>query len=236
MNKELALVVYSNSEYYDVLNVFDKCYLHYANLQLEKYLFSDTFNVNFKTIKYDNSFLYTERLLNCLQQIDYDNILFLHEDMILYDYVKKEEFDKIYQIYKNNNFDYIKLIKTGVHSGTEIFSNIYNFDKSSDTAFAVQPTIWKTNSLINFLKINNNKNIWQLERDSQEVAKKLNGFYYHNKNSKKRGQAHWDSFVFPYIATAIVKGRWNFMEYKDELLNIDITHMKINFLQRGLFV
>lgn len=236
MINELALLVYSNSDYYDVLEVFNKCYNYYGDLKLHKYLASDITHKDFDTITYDNSKSYTERLLSCLEHIPNEHILFLHEDMILYDYVKKEEFNKIFEIYKNNNFDYIKLIKTGIFLDEECYPNIYKFNQLSDTAFAVQPTIWKTKSLIHFLKLNKNKNIWQLERDSQEIAKKLNGFYYHDKNSKKRGQAHWDSIIFPYIATAIVKGKWNFLEYKEELVRINNQHIVINFASRGLFI
>jgi hypothetical protein len=40
---------------------------------------------------------------------------------------------------------------------------------------------------------------------------------------------HWDSSIFPYIATAIVKGKWNIGEYEKELKpildewNIDVN-------------
>ena len=34
---------------------------------------------------------------------------------------------------------------------------------------------------------------------------------------KKRGMYHYDSIVFPYIATAINKGKWNMSEYQTEL-------------------
>ena len=49
-------------------------------------------------------------------------------------------------------------------------------------------------------------------------------FLYNNE--RKRGKNHWDSNYFPYIATAIVKGEWNFMEYKTELMEI-LTSNKI---------
>ena len=40
------------------------------------------------------------------------------------------------------------------------------------------------------------------------------------KGENKRGAHHYDSSVYPYIATAIVKGKWNVTEYKNELTNI----------------
>ena len=45
---------------------------------------------------------------------------------------------------------------------------------------------------------------------------KINGLYCYY-NEPKRGSNHHDSSVFPYIATAIVKGKWNCLEYRKEL-------------------
>ena len=43
------------------------------------------------------------------------------------------------------------------------------------------------------------------------------GYTYFCGSEKLRGQAHYDSAIFPYIATAIVKGKWNNLEYSSEL-------------------
>ena len=32
--------------------------------------------------------------------------------------------------------------------------------------------------------------------------------------------SHWDSKVYPYVATAIVKGKWNYSEYESELSSL----------------
>ena len=45
----------------------------------------------------------------------------------------------------------------------------------------------------------------------------INGLYVYN-GEPKRGSNHYDSKVFPYTATAVVKGKWNFSEYEAELL------------------
>ena len=37
---------------------------------------------------------------------------------------------------------------------------------------------------------------------------------------KKRGKFHYDSSVYPYVCTAVIKGKWNFKEYKKELYEI----------------
>jgi len=50
----------------------------------------------------------------------------------------------------------------------------------------------------------------------------------------KRGLYDYDSNIFPYIATAIVKGKWNYSEYKNEL-DILFDMYKINKMERGVF-
>ena len=74
------------------------------------------------------------------------------------------------------------------------------------------------NTLINLLKKNLNVNCWQLEYKSQKVVKKLGikiGVLAGDCN--KRGKFHCDSEYYPYIATAIFKGKWTISEYPKEL-------------------
>jgi len=37
------------------------------------------------------------------------------------------------------------------------------------------------------------------------------------KKQIKRGIYHWDSGIYPYIATAVVKGKWDYECYSKEL-------------------
>jgi hypothetical protein len=93
----------------------------------------------------------------------------------------------------------------------------------------MQATLWRKESLITILNdaYNNFKNdsIWESESRLNTISQKnkINGVFVYN-NEKKRGLNHWDSKYFPYIATAIIKGKWNFVEYKKELLTILISN------------
>ena len=60
--------------------------------------------------------------------------------------------------------------------------------------------------------------IREFEPRAQEICKyfKIRGLYTHN-GEPKRGELHWDTSVYPYIATAIVKGKWNLSQYEKEL-------------------
>jgi hypothetical protein len=78
-------------------------------------------------------------------------------------------------------------------------------------------------------------NIWDLEVKSQKIVKslKLNAAFSY-RNGKKRGMYHFDNEVYPYIATAIGKGKWNLGEYGYELEPL-LQKLNINPSLRGWF-
>jgi hypothetical protein len=61
-------IVYSNNEYFDVLDIFIDEWNHYYNKDL--IVFADTPYKNKKTITYNNNSKYTDRLIECLEQIN----------------------------------------------------------------------------------------------------------------------------------------------------------------------
>ena len=66
------------------------------------------------------------------------------------------------------------------------------------------------------------KNIWEFEANtSKEYLNDLISLCSFDKFvDKKRGKFHYDSSVYPYVCTAVIKGKWNFKEYKKELFEI----------------
>ena len=77
-------IVYSNNDYFDVLDIFIDEWNHQYNKDL--IVFADTPYKNKKTITYNNNSKYTDRLIECLEQINNEIVLYQHEDMFLYDY------------------------------------------------------------------------------------------------------------------------------------------------------
>jgi hypothetical protein len=60
--------------------------------------------------------------------------------------------------------------------------------------------------------------IWEFEARAQSTFRALGlrgGFT--SAKGEKRGTLHWQNPYYHYVATAIVKGKWNFAEYKAEL-------------------
>ena len=86
---------------------------------------------------------------------------------------------------------------------------------------------------IEILKKNLNVNIWELEYKSQKVVKDLGiKIGVLSGESKKRGIYHCDSEYYPYIATALFKGKWTISEYDVELKKL-FNKYQIDPLIRG---
>ena len=56
---------------------------------------------------------------------------------------------------------------------------------------------------------------------------------FHYDGEPKEGDHHYGSNVYPYVATAVVKGKWNISGYQDKLKNI-LVENNININLRGV--
>ena len=166
-------------------------------------------------ILYNEEDSYTERLESILPQIDEDMVLYLHEDMILYDAPDMEELSRVETYLRSHNsVMMIKLIAT-----LGLLFEVAPFIRASSTPykFVVQPTLWKKDKLKE-LASGEKYSIWEMEEKIQSKFSSVGlGYTYFRGSEKLRGQAHYDSLIFPFIATAIVKGKWNNLEYPSEL-------------------
>lgn len=168
--------------------------------------------------EYNDKLIYKKRVYECLLNMnDNDVVLFNHEDMFLYDF---PDYDKLYDMQKlveTDNADLIKLLRNGdiLKQYGEYDYLYHNFD-----GFSIQPTIAKVKTLKQIFSKIDGDTIWSFEANSMSVLNSwglTNLFIYDNK--PKRGSNHWDSGIYPYVATAIVKGNWN-NEYIEELNKI----------------
>lgn len=179
-------------------------------------------------IFYDEKNAYPRRLLSCLERLsDYEFIFFDHEDMFLYGPPDEAALIEYYNVMKQGKFDHIRLIKGGRHFYWPVIGvrNLYRIFNFSSWIFSIQPSFWKRTALIEILKANLDCNIWELEVRSQKVVKQLGlRFAYAHSKGAKRGIHHFDSDIYPFIATAIGKGKWNYSEYPNELGKVFSTY------------
>jgi len=231
----ISCIVYSHSEYDDCWLPFFDRFKRHCSFEFDKYyLFSDDTNEKadkrFQHIAYNNEDAYTNRLLSCLEHIDTEYCLFQHEDMILYDDIHKEYFQECVDYIEGRGLtrtDYIKLHKSGsprdlspqncwrIKESDILKTSLVSFDYM----FSIQPSLWKTKVFRELVENNQNLNIWKLETRGQSYCKEtlMSSLYTQHHTDQRRGMFHWDSIVWPYIATAILKGKWCTNEYPIEL-------------------
>ena len=214
MGISIPLIVYTHTDMKDVWPMFFG--------QLKKYIGDtkvyvavnedDTQLSDMIRIIYDDSKQYTDRWKDILEQVEEETLMFMHEDMILFDKVDFNSLEKYIQYVKNNLVNSVKLILAGDAASISDVDNTLVHNEFA--RFSVQPTIFKKKLLEDLVVLHPNKNIWDFE---QSIQINSNDFMVKLGNERKRGIYHYDSLVFPYIATAINKGKWNMSEYSNEL-------------------
>jgi hypothetical protein len=240
-----TIVIYSHTDYEDVWpvilgqnNLFFKNYP--KKLFINKHI--NYLDNNYKQFFYYERENYTNRILSCLKQLDDEEIIiFMHEDMPLFSAPNHEKILDFCNLIENEEADFIQLLKSSqnnIFKTTKIHSNL--IQNESGHLFSVQPTICHVKKIKKLFEAIPNHNIWEFENKTTEFCKLLNlnkCFMVHEANEPKRGLYHWDSFIYPYIATAIVKGRWNLLEYNKELTTLfDIYNIDKNKRGTNIYV
>lgn len=234
-----TIILYTHTDYKDIWPIIFG--------QLNKYLSKhkkiifvnkadESIDKNYEQIYYSNELAYTDRIKSCLQQINEKVILFLHEDMPLYEEPNYKVLDDFAEIVKNGKADFIKLIKIDMQKFDPSLIHVNLIKCPSNSLFSIQPTITTVEKMFRLFEEVPNTNIWQFEEVVSDICikNKYNCFMSSFENESKRGIAHFNSTVFPYIAIAIVKGKWNFLEYKNEL-EILFKKYNINKESRDIF-
>jgi hypothetical protein len=124
--------------------------------------------------------------------------------MILFDTPNFELLEKYYGYVKSGVVESIKMILAG---DSFLPSTIDSTLVTNQYAkFSIQPTLVKKEIFQNLVNTIGSLNIWQFE---EAIISYGRDFMIRVGSEKKRGMYHYDSIVFPYIATAINKGKWN---------------------------
>ena len=182
-----------------------------------------TFNEEYKAITYDDTIPYNQRVTSCLNQMDdEDIILFSHEDMFLYDSPNFELLDEYIRLIEAGEVDLIKLLRNG-DGLVEYDRKLSLYYNQPQYGFAIQPTLTKVKTLKRIYSEVPGDTIWEFEANAQTEVTKwgLTNLCIYD-GAPKRGGQHWDSYLYPYVATAVVKGKWNTKEYSRELNDIGV--------------
>lgn len=246
---DTARVLYTHTDYADCWPIYFGQVNKLGNLFEKNYVLVNRIDSRiptyFEQIVYDESLAYTDRLRTSLERVESELIFFEHEDMILYDVpevtqliayanlIKKKRVDKL----NPNRFDSIKLVRGGRFFSRKVrkrgTKSLRAISRISPWIFSIQPSFWLRNSFIELLSQHNDTQIWKFEKDAQKT---MRSFKFRVatvfERTSKRGTYHFNSKIYPFIATAIVKGKWNTLEYNEELTEFSEEY-RVNLNLRG---
>lgn len=228
-------VCYTNSNTSDVWDMFYEQNKKYCSYPL--YMISDKPH---KDKKYKNVYLYQNEQpywsvwVLTLEDIDSEFFIYLQEDFILYGDVCEQKIKEYEEFLKNNpEYSFIRLLKSGQLNSIQLSDTLFEIESNNNNIFSMQPTIWRTADFIKLYKQVKATKWFENELYIQKcIELKLKGAYHYN-NEPKRGINHYDSNVYPYIATALVRGKWNISEYPVELKSL-LNQYNIDMNARGV--
>jgi hypothetical protein len=197
--------------------------------EVKKYLIADQstpdLNSDWVLLRYDDALPYQQRVLQGIQQVEEDIIVFHHEDMFLYGEPNNQIIEKCCSLIKEQQLDFIKFVRATYRpyetlTPTMLHENV--FYCPPDLQFAIQPTLCKKENLMRIYEETPGENIWKFEANSNIVCAKhaFKCAMTFMEGEQMRGDFHWDSHVYPYFATAVVKGKWDFQCYPKKLKSL----------------
>ena len=232
-----AYVFYSHFDYSDIWPLMFGQSEKYLK-DKKKYLITNEIQgkvpENWTVILYDDKKKYQQRVYESLQKVKEEVIIFHHEDMFLLQKPDWQMMNKLLDLVYNDKINLIKLTKASYDSMSHNQFDQNIFYNPNNLLFSIQPTIIKKPNLLKIYKHTNGNNIWEFENNSNNLVEFLgySSCYYHEGTESKRGLFHWDSNVYPYIATAVVKGKWDYQSYP-EVLNKLMVEYEIDPNKRG---
>jgi len=196
-------VIYGNTDYLDVLQIQTDYISGRGNLTLllnENSLDLTNLYAKYdKVIFYNGNDPYATRLLTCIEKMDNDYFLFIHDIDILVN-MDNEYIEKFYDFLRTYNFDRIDLkftdtitdnsliIKSDKHTDVNEWSAVFKNELQSgiylvmqsdpkDYIYNVNPSIWNRMSLLKILSAFKSKNYRTIEEmDVQNFSKQFKVF------------------------------------------------------------
>jgi len=227
-------IVYTNSNCSDVFIPFLKQNKKHCTLPL--YVISDydiTGSVN-GIHKYSNYEEYWKVWSDALKKFGADYFIYLQEDFYLYSDVNMVKLEEYKKFLDTSDYSYVRLINSGVLGDKLIAPNLYEIEPENHFSYSQQPTIWKTKDYLELLSRTKEPKWLETPNYRAKMIEMNMKGVYHFDGEPKRGKNHHDTNVYPYIATAIIKGKWNLKEYPSELGRI-LNENNIKPKNRGVY-
>lgn len=247
---DVCIITYTNSKCHDVLNIhlgqiekFAPIIKSYV-LTNEAPRFSTT---NHQIIVYSDADPYHKQWKDCLQNVKENYIIYQQEDFFLDNQVDYHELIRCKEFLKASSYSFVRLLKVmlegAIHrpelkmkrfEDIEVAKNIFDahIQDPDSFAFMMQSTLWKKQDFITLYDHVKSK-LWleSPEWDAGMRQLKMKGAYYY-AGSAKTGKYHWEPEIWPYICTAVGKGKWNISHHGDRLTKL-LHEYRIDIGTRG---
>jgi len=206
----MKYIVYGHTSYLDVLKIQTDyivgkdditLFLNQNNLNIE-----DLYSKYNRVIFYNDSDTYAKRLSDCLNNIDSEYFLLIHDIDILLN-VNSDVIDKIHSYMVENSIDRVDLKPTQILEGCKVINinSDLNLIKQSDPTqyiYNVNPSIWKRETLLKIVNTFPNKTYRTIEdMDVQNFCKEFDIYKLHGNKILKCGYFDClDIFTFLHIS------------------------------------
>lgn len=236
LENKLSLLTYTHTKCADVHQAYFSRLNKYFSSLTHNYVTCNEFVPYGKCVVYSDEDPHYIQMVKVLEQIPTEYVIYAQEDYILYDSVNTKELDYIVNVMDaDSTIPFVRMIVSGVGTYTIPYNDKLSYiDCSSEYYFSTQVSVWRKDVLIKMFNKSKVNSIFDEPQNStalKEISPR--GLYY--MNTEKPVGGHFDSIVYPYTATALVKGKWNMKEYSNQLTEI-FQEYDLNINQRGTYL
>ena len=214
---DLAFITWTHTDCQDVFPLYFGQLDKYCN-DYKSYVFinSQVKSIPSRHIQLVNNGddLYYKRFISCLESVEEEHVIYMQEDYVLYSHPNHQLIKKYNEFLLQSDYSCLRLIKSGEMGGKKITETLHDVPMNSNFLFSHQASIWNKKDLLKLLKFYKPYSLPHVELYGSSACNTLNiKSCYHYQNEDRVGKYHFNSNVFPYVATAINKKKWNMSEY-----------------------
>jgi len=220
---KIALTINSHSSNKECIKLFFYCFEKYIKRDLfdSIYIFLDQKIEEIpsyaKQIIYDKNQSFKEQMVFCIKKVQEKFLLYCNEDYLFYSQPNYKIIHESLSKLENSNYSFIKFVHTNIEEYQRVNDKYFLIDSKCENNYSQALSFWKTNDLLNIhskcpiSEIGKKGDLTKhLEIEAKKICRDLNisGLCYYNQEPK-RGLFHYDSEVFPHVASALNRGEWN---------------------------
>lgn len=195
--------------------------------EMEKYYRFD------KTILYDVSITWCQKMVKLLSEISEDYIFFVIDNNIFVDNFSEEDLQRYLKYMVDNNIDQLRMLPSCISIPSEENDTGIYENKSNNYLFSVMPAIWKKESLLHIMNRFFNVDYREIELQAEYYCSNFkNYFVYSSRDFEERINNF--SYACPIIH-ALTFGKWvnEKQFYTKEIEKIALEY-NIDLNKRGL--